>query len=190
MSVINGKKGVFSLKALTSCAVLTAVTVVLSRFLVITPTESSRYSIEAVPIFLSGMLFGPVAGAFVGFATDFIGCIFSPFGYNPIFALPPVLYGLCAGLFRSFILKGQSVWRIAVGFACPILLGSLLWQSLALTFVYGGGSKTAYFTATILSRGIQFAVMWVVDTLLIWLLLKSKILASAGLLGSKGELTK
>ncbi len=185
MSAFNGKKGIFSVKTLTSCAVLTAITVVLSRFLVLTPTESSRYSIEAVPIFLSGMLFGPVAGAFVGFAADFIGCLFSPFGYNPIFSIPPILYGLCAGLFRRYMMNKTGIFRIAVGFACPIIFGSVLWQSLALTLVYGGGGKSAYFTATIVSRGIQFAVMWVIDSLLVWLLLKSKILVSARLLSKK-----
>ncbi|MBQ4054697.1 MAG: folate family ECF transporter S component [Clostridia bacterium] len=185
MSVFNGKKGLFSVRTLTSCAVLIAVTVVLSRFLVLTPTESSRYSIEAVPIFLSGMLFGPVAGAFVGFAADFIGCLFSPFGYNPIFSLPPVLYGLCAGLFGRWLMKNKSFFAIALAFACPIILGSVLWQSFALSLVYGGESRAAYFTATIIGRGIQFAVMWLVDTLLIWLLLRSALLASAGLLSNK-----
>ncbi len=187
MSVFNGKRGLFSVRTLTSCAVLIAVTVVLSRFLVLTPTESSRYSIEAVPIFLSGMLFGPVAGAFVGFAADFIGCLFSPFGYNPIFSIPPLLYGLCAGFFGGFLKKKVSILRIAAAFACPIIVGSILWQSAALTIVYGGGGKAAYFTATVISRGIQFAVMWVIDSLLVLLLLKSKLLASAGLLTKKEE---
>ena len=171
-----------TLKALTSCAVLCAVTVVLSRFLVLTPTESSRYSIEAVPIFLSGLLFGPIAGSFVGFAADFIGCIFSPFGYNPIFSLPPILYGISAGIFARYIKNSGGVLRIAVAFAAPIILGSVLWQSLALSLIYGGEAKTAYFTAKLIERGIQFGIMWVVDTLLVWMLLKSKVLDNAGLL--------
>ena len=174
-----------SLKALTSCAVLCAITVVMSRFLVLTPTESSRYSIEAVPIFLSGLLFGPIAGAFVGFAADFIGCMFSPFGYNPIFSLPPVLYGLSAGIFARYIKKNGGALRIAAAFLIPIILGSVLWQSCALSLIYGGEAKLSYLTATLISRGIQFAVMWVIDTLLVWMLLKSKALSGAGLLTKK-----
>lgn len=178
MSVSN-KKTAFTVRALTSCAVLTAVTVVLSRFLVLTPTESSRYSIEAIPIFLSGMLFGPVAGGLVGFAADFIGSVFfSSFGYNPILILPPILYGVCGGLFGRGMIKSGAIWRVALGLFCPILFGSVLWQSFALSLVYGGGSKLAYFCTTLAGRGIQFGVMWVIDTLLIWLLLRTRILAS------------
>ena len=183
---VNKKHGPFSIRTLTSCAVLVALTVVLSRFLVITPNESSRYSIEAVPIFLSGMLFGPVAGALVGFAADFIGCIFSPFGYNPIFSLPPVLYGLCAGLFGRFLCQKGSLVRVVLAFACPIVIGSVLWQSFALTVVYGAG-KTEYFGAMLFSRTIQYAVMWVLDSLIVWLLIRSRLLSSAGLLDQTGE---
>lgn len=83
--------------AMVTCALLTAVSVVLARFLIPTPNEVTRFSLEAVPIFLAGMLFGPLPGALTGFAADFIGCLFSPYGYNPIFCVPPILYGLCAG---------------------------------------------------------------------------------------------
>ena len=61
---------------------------VLARFLIPTPNEVTRFSLEAVPIFLAGMLFGPLPGALTGFAADFIGCLFSPYGYNPIFCVP------------------------------------------------------------------------------------------------------
>ena len=102
--------------ALTVCALLTALSVVLARLLTIIPSEVSRFSLEAVPILLAGLLFGPLPGAAVGFAADFIGCLFSPFGYNPIFCLPPILYGLCAGLFRPWLTQKISPLRIAAAF--------------------------------------------------------------------------
>ena len=76
---------VFNTYALTVCALLTALSVVLARVLTLIPAETTRISLEAVPIVLSGLLFGPIPGAVVGFAADLIGCLFSPFGYNPIF---------------------------------------------------------------------------------------------------------
>lgn len=30
-------------------------------------------------------------------------CLFSPFGYNPIFCVPPILYGLLAGAVRRYV---------------------------------------------------------------------------------------
>ena len=62
-------------KAMVTCALLTAISVVLARFLIPTPNEVTRFSLEAVPIFLAGMLFGPLPGALTGFAADFIGVL-------------------------------------------------------------------------------------------------------------------
>lgn len=59
---------VFNTYALTVCALLTALSVVLARVLTLIPAETTRISLEAVPIVLSGLLFGPIPGAVVGFA--------------------------------------------------------------------------------------------------------------------------
>lgn len=69
--------------ALTVCALLTALSVVLARLLTIIPSEVSRFSLEAVPILLAGLLFGPLPGAAVGFAADFIGCPVFPLRLQP-----------------------------------------------------------------------------------------------------------
>ena len=83
-------------RTLVFCALLAAMQVVLARLIVPMPAADVRFSIEAVPVFLAGALFGPVPGALVGFGSDMIGCLFSGYGYNPIFALPPILYGSAA----------------------------------------------------------------------------------------------
>ena len=130
-----GKRAVvFNTYALTVCALLTALSVILARLLTIIPSEISRFSLEAVPILLAGLLFGPVPGAAVGFAADFIGCLFSPFGYNPIFCLPPILYGLWAGLLRGYAWTKPTVWRVALAVFPAALCGSVLWQSAALVW--------------------------------------------------------
>jgi len=152
-------------KVLTHCAILIALGVVVARLFSLAPNEFSRFSIESIPIFLSGLLFGPVAGAMVGFATDFIGCLFSPWGFNPLFCLPPILYGISGGIFRHFLARKMSLWRIALSLLPAAALGSVLWQSFALDFVYGSG-----FLVLLGSRGIQFAVVLVLDTVVLRLL--------------------
>ena len=173
-----GKRAVvFNTYALTVCALLTALSVILARLLTIIPSEISRFSLEAVPILLAGLLFGPVPGAAVGFAADFIGCLFSPFGYNPIFCLPPILYGLWAGLLRGYVWTKPTVWRVALAVFPAALCGSVLWQSAALTLVYGGEAKLAFFLTRLASRSIQFAVTGVIDTAAVWLLLRRNALS-------------
>lgn len=174
-----GKRAVvFNTYALTVCALLTALSVILARLLTIIPSEISRFSLEAVPILLAGLLFGPVPGAAVGFAADFIGCLFSPFGYNPIFCLPPILYGLWPGLLRGYVWTKPTVWRVALAVFPAALCGSVLWQSAALALVYGGEAKLAFFLTRLASRSIQFAVTGVIDTAAVWLLLRRNALSS------------
>ena len=173
-----GKRAVvFNTYALTVCALLTALSVILARLLTIIPSEISRFSLEAVPILLAGLLFGPVPGAAVGFAADFIGCLLSPFGYNPIFCLPPILYGLWAGLLRGYVWTKPTVWRVALAVFPAALCGSVLWQSAALALVYGGEAKLAFFLTRLASRSIQFAVTGVIDTAAVWLLLRRNALS-------------
>mgnify|MGYP003077960666 FL=1 len=173
-----GKRAVvFNTYALTVCALLTALSVILARLLTIIPSEISRFSLEAVPILLAGLLFGPVPGAAVGFTADFIGCLFSPFGYNPIFCLPPILYGLWAGLLRGYVWTKPTVWRVALAVFPAALCGSVLWQSAALALVYGGEAKLAFFLTRLASRSIQFAVTGIIDTAAVWLLLRRNALS-------------
>lgn len=172
---------VFDTYALTVCALLTALSVVLARLLTVIPSEVSRFSLEAVPILLAGLLFGPVPGAAVGFAADFIGCLFSPYGYNPIFCVPPILYGLCAGLFRPWLTRRCSPLRLAAAFLPAVVLGSILYQSFALAMIYGGEARQAYFLARLAARSVQFAITGVLDVLVVWLLQRSGALRAVGL---------
>lgn len=162
----------FSTYSLTVCALLTAMSVVLARVLTLIPAETTRISLEALPIVLAGLLCGPIPGALVGFAADLIGCLFSPFGYNPIFCLPPILYGLLAGLVRRYVLEKSTLPRTALAFFPAAIIGSVLWQSMALALVYGGDAKQAFFLTKLVSRSIQFALTASVDTLIVWLLLR------------------
>ena len=159
------KKIHLATRVLTHCAILIALGVVIARVFSLAPNEFSRFSIESIPIFLSGMLFGPAAGAMVGFATDFIGCLFSPWGFNPLLCLPPILYGISGGIFRHFLAAKPALWRFALSLLPAAALGSVLWQSFALDFVYGSG-----FLVLLGSRSIQFAVVLVIDTVILRLL--------------------
>ena len=163
---------VLSTYSLTVCALLTALSVVLARVLTLIPAETTRISLEAVPIVLAGLLCGPLPGALTGFAADFIGCLISPYGYNPIFCVPPILYGLLAGLARRYVLEKPALPRTALAIFPAALLGSVLWQSMALALVYGGDAKQAFFVTKLVSRSIQFALTGAVDTVIVWLLLR------------------
>lgn len=169
-----------STQTLTYCALLAALSVVLARLMGLMPSESARFSIEAVPIILAGLLFGPLPGALVGFAADFVGCLFSAYGYNPLFCLPPILYGLSAGLFRYRVAgKNQLFWLIAAVF-CPVVLGSIFYQSAALAYVYYDGVFMKGFMLHLSTRSVQFAITFVLDVAAVWFLLRSGLFHRIG----------
>ena len=173
----TAQRPVFSTYSLTVCALLTALSVVLARVLTLIPAETTRISLEAVPIVLAGLLCGPLPGALVGFAADLIGCLISPFGYNPIFCVPPILYGLLAGVVRRPVTERPALLRTALAFFPAAVLGSVLWQSMALALVYGGDAKQAFFLTKLVQRSVQFALTGAVDTVIVWLLLRRGALA-------------
>ena len=179
---MNKKTMLMTTKTITYCAMLAAISVALARLAGRMPNEFTRFSIEAVPIFLAGLVFGPVAGGCVGFAADFVGCMFSPYGYTPINCIPPILYGVCAGLFRHWISRNASPLRIGAGFVPPVAVGSILIQSCVLAFMqYGSENFTEGLSFFLGTRSVQFAIMLVVNTTLVWLLLRSHLFNRIGI---------
>ena len=180
-------KKTFSTKTLAYCALLAALSVVLARLIIPMPDSSTRFSIEAVPIYMAGMLFGPLAGGLVGFSADFVGCLFSGYGYNPIFALPPILYGVFGGLLRPLFRNKVNVPRLILGLLPPVVFGSILYQSFALAYVYFYETFWEGLILKITTRSIQFAITLVLDAVVISLLFKTNIFSRLGLWKPKKE---
>ena len=164
-------KGRNTTRMLVTMALLSAIEVVLARFIVPMPNPTMRFSIEAVPIIVAGYLYGPVAGAIVGLVGDAVGTLFSGYGYNPLFAVPPMLIGLCAGLMRPMLYGKVNYWRILATFLPAVLVGSILWQSYWLSFIYG----THSFVWFLGSRAVQFAITSLVNAAVILGLFKSRV---------------
>ena len=173
-------KPVMTTKTMAYCALLAALSVVLARLIIPMPNASTRFSIEAVPIYISGMLFGPLAGGLVGFCADFVGTLFSGYGFNPLFCVPPILYGVCGGLFRYYLAGNVSIPRLIVGLLPPVVLGSILYQSVTLAYVYPTGTFLQSFLLKLTARSIQFSITMVLDAIVIFLLFRSKLFNRMG----------
>lgn len=176
---MNQRKSM-STKTLAYCSLLTALSIVLARLVIPMPAADTRFSIEAVPMVIAGILFGPGAGALVGFSADFIGCLFSPFGYNPLFCIPPILYGLFGGLCRPLLSKGVTPFRLVLTLLPPVVLGSIGYQSIPLSALYFKGGFWQGYWYYVTTRSIQFAITLVLDVLVIWLLFQSNIFKRIG----------
>lgn len=175
-AMVGKKSGAMTTRTLTYCALLAALQVAMARLFGLMPSEFARFSIEAIPTILAGVLFGPVAGGLVGFVADLVGCMFSGYGYNPLFCVPPILYGVCGGLLRGLLIRKVNVWRVLLVIAPAAILGSIVYQSWALGFVYGKGFW--FFFST---RSVQFAITMVVEAVIIHLLFRAKVFQQMGI---------
>ncbi len=179
---MQNKKKQMTTRTLACCALLAALSVVLARLIIPMPDSSTRFSIEAVPILIAGMLFGPLAGGLVGFVADATGTLFSGYGFNPIFCIPPILYGVCGGLFRNFLAKGVTIPRLTVSILPPVVFGSILYQSMTLAYAYPKlGTFMQTFLFNLATRSVQFAITAVLDVLVIYLIFKANVFTRIGL---------
>ncbi len=172
-------------RQITICALLCAMNVVLGRLLPPINTQVARLSIEAVPVVLAGYFFGMTSGMIVGFVGDTVGCLFSPYGWDPILCLSPMLIGLFAGLLRPLVRdarKPKDVWRVALTILPGMVLGSVFWTSQC--FIWLGYSKSAL-PALMATRVVETAIELVLDSVMIILLISTGIFARATLLPYK-----
>ncbi len=127
-----------TIRTLTTCAMLVAIEVVLSRFLSI-PTPIDKIGFDFAPMALAGMLFGPFWGCLVGLTADFIGAICFPigayfFGFTLTAGLSGLTYGLLLhkeeGFYRGNTLRLRTVLAVViVVFGLQTLLNTY-WLSL------------------------------------------------------------
>ncbi|MBC8590727.1 folate family ECF transporter S component [Wansuia hejianensis] len=138
------KKGI-STKVMVQAGFLVAVSIVLTRFLVIMPTNTLRIGLGEVPLMISGFLFGPIVGGIVGAAADLTGIVINPQGPPHFgFTLSSMLWGIIPGLFvalHSKRRKGDPYTKlnITVTVSICIIIISLGLNTYWLSNLYGKG---------------------------------------------------
>ena len=174
------ERSVISAKAIASCALLAALSIVMARWLSFATPDGIRWSLDKFPLFIAGMLFGPVLGGLTGFTADFLGSLMQ-FGFNPFLCPPAIAYGIFGGIFRYFIAKKMTLPRIGLSYLFPVVIGSILYQSLMLSYFYFDGALAEGFLYYLGTRSFQFSIMLVAESFVIYTLLKSKVFTRVGL---------
>lgn len=171
----------FTTNTLVYGALLAAVAVVLGRVTAVYPAPGVKYTLDKFVLFMSGMFLGPVWGGLIGFVADCLGGMLFGIGWFPQLCIPAVLYGVFGGIFRKMLLKKLSVIRLAVAYLFPILIGSVLYQSVALAATYSAATLWEATYAYLLARSVQFSIMLVLEVALIYILMQTNLFARVGL---------
>ena len=124
----------FTTRTLTLTALLTALEIVLSRFLSIS-AWNTKIGFAFVPVVIAALLLGPVWAGIAAALADFLGAVLFPVGpYFPGFTFTALLTGLVFGL---FLYRAQSPLRIVLCVAVNQLILSLLLNTLWISLLYG-----------------------------------------------------
>jgi len=147
---------------------MTAISIILTRFLSFSPTNSLRFSLGQAPIILTGIWLGPIPAVLVGMVSDILGVFLaSGGGWIPFLTLAPMLVGLYSGLMARFYMQNKFVLSLLIAIPINFLVRGLYF-SYALSVAYD-----AVFSAILTWRLVQCAILTVAETAVIYLLLKS-----------------
>lgn len=163
------------------CAVLISLSIVLSRFLSISVGMGIRISLGNLPIIIASLMFGPFAGAIVGFAADFLGATVltgtTPADFNPFLTIGPVLIGIIPGLIRKIAFDRKRVKHplptlISITTITHIFT-SILVTTPILNYFFMNFEGKAYLTFLGL-RGLIYICTAIIEAFAIFALLKAR----------------
>ncbi|MBQ9112347.1 MAG: folate family ECF transporter S component [Clostridia bacterium] len=131
-----------SVRAMTVAAMLVTMSVVIGFFCKTYLNYVNglfRITFENLPIIMSGLLFGPVVGGFVGAASDLVSYLLSPQTYPPnlIVTLGAAVVGIVSGVMAKYAVKKRGTAQIIVSGAAAHIMGSMIIKTIGLYQFYG-----------------------------------------------------
>ena len=150
-------------------AVLSAIGIILGKFLAFNLTEFMRFSLENITIIFVGIIFGPALGGVVGAVQDLVGCIAVGYAINPILTLGYVATGVISGALFKAGKRLSTPIRITVSVIVAHLVGSVFIKSIGLAVFY-----SLPFWVTVAWRILNYAIVGAAESFLLCLLLRSK----------------
>ncbi|ADE19946.1 ECF transporter S component [Mycoplasma crocodyli] len=100
----------WTIRKIVFVAILIAIAVVFTiignQLLPIVSIPTIKISFIGLPVKITGFIFGPIIGFFVGFLSDILSMLFvPPSAYNPLYTLATAMNGLVSGIVGWFFLK-------------------------------------------------------------------------------------
>lgn len=147
---------------------MVAISILMGKYLAIRGGDVMRFSLENTPIILSGIAFGPGAGAVVGLIADIVGCIMVGYTINPLVALGAAAIGLISGFVPRILAKTgiKSKASLIITVATSHLIGSLVIKTLGLATYYD-----MPFIVLMLWRALNYLIIGALDGVVVHVLL-------------------
>ena len=164
-------KGQKSLRITIILALMVAISILMGKYLAVRGGDVMRFSLENTPIILSGIAFGPGAGALVGLVADLVGCVMVGYTINPLVALGAAAIGLVSGFVPRILAKinVNSKLKLATTVAVAHLVGSVVIKTLGLSAYYD-----MPLVILMLWRVLNYLIVGVLDGVVVHILLNHK----------------
>ncbi len=164
------------LRALVLTAMLSALSIILGKYLALPIGDILRFSFENLPIIFAGIVLGPLGGALVGTVADLLGCVLVGYVINPVVTVGAFSIGLISGavyrLLKNRTCLSQSL-SVALAVALSHLVGSVLIKTFGLSAFYG-----MPYIVLMLWRLLNYAIVGVIEGLLLSFLVRNKNIGS------------
>ena len=150
---------------------MVAISILMGKYLAIRGGDVMRFSLENTPIILSGIAFGPGAGALVGLVADLVGCVMVGYTINPLVTLGAVAIGLISGFVPRILAKININGRLmlAITVAVAHLIGSVVIKTVGLSAYYD-----MPLVILMLWRVLNYLIVGALDGIVVHILLSRK----------------
>jgi len=157
-------------RVLVKASFLVALSIVLTRGLsIMIPlggAETIRVGFGVVPVFMSGIMFGPTVGGLTGLVADLIGFLINPMGgaFHPGITFTKFLEGFIPGLFGNYYRKnlGQEAYikyyKILIAQVISSIITSLILMPIWLIGLFGKESVVISYPFRVLNTIVSIAI--------------------------------
>lgn len=164
------RKSKINTNVLVKAAFLIALSIVLTRglsiMLPIGGAETIRVGFGVVPVFMSGILFGPTVGGLTGLAADLIGFLINPMGgaFHPGITFTKFLEGFIPGIFGNYFRKrlGNDSYikyhKILMAQVISSIITSLILMPIWLIGLYGKESVVLSYPFRIINTMVNIGI--------------------------------
>ena len=173
----NRYRTVWCTYTLVSLGALTAINLILSRFLAINIGGFGRIQLGSIARIMAGLWFGPLAGGLCGLVSDLLGCLIQGYAVNPLITFAAILWGFIPALFfpegicsRTPVSRKSGILRLCAGTLISCLVCTLCLTTTGLVLFNGLSLYTILPT-----RAVQTVLQVPVYSVLVCLLYYSPV---------------
>lgn len=180
----NSSKGF--LKLMVSGAFLSALSIVLGKYLAFGVGSVLRFSFENLPIIFAAMAFGSPLGVAVGVVADLVGCLLVGYEINPIITVGAAAIGFISGGYHYLPTpnkRGRYLLKIVLFVVASHLVGSVFIKTLGLSLFYD-----MHLGILMLWRLLNYLIIGTLECVLLYYLMKNKaVQRQVRLMGKKED---